>query len=296
MPTKTDYLTLGSDRLLGWLINVFIESDATLLAHTLVLLARLQRRNRPVQGENVPASNPADPHGPFLVRRANQQGDLIIFVPRSVESYLIDEATGRYGYSHVALDCGEVELLTGKPVMTEATMHNVVHRSFQDKYGPRPFIRVPLQGLGINIVSLCKCAQSMLGEPYDSLEALTWGDVHDPAKQICTGLVGDCLPSAVKDAIAHAGRAGKLGRRSVSAHRRAGKLVELFVSPNAFAKYFGAPPGRKITGPDVPINPRPGPHDQGHARRWLPLFGGLVVVCGLLILWLWRQPRGSGHG
>src|SRR5258708_637601 len=155
MPSKTDILTLGTDRLLGWLVNVFIDNDATLLAHAVVLLARFQRRHKPVQGENAPAPKAAEPHGPFVVRRANQQGDLFIFVPRSLESYLIDEATGRYGYSHVALDCGETDQATGKPVMIEATMHNVVHRSFQDNYGPRPFAPIPLRALGINVAAVC---------------------------------------------------------------------------------------------------------------------------------------------
>jgi len=295
MPSKTDILTLGTDQLLGWLVNAFVDNDATLLARAVVLLARFQRRHKPVQGENTPAHKAEEPHGPFKVRRAHQQGDLFIFVPRSLESYLIDEATGRYGYSHVALDCGENDLATGKPVMIEATMHNVVHRSFQDNYGPRPFIRLPLRAVGIPVAAVCQCAQSMLGEPYDSLEALTWGDVHDPAKQICTGLVGDCLPKAVQAAIARAGRAGGLGRQAVSAHRRAGKLVELFVSPNAFAKFFGAPQGREITQPDEPITPRLR-RGRSAAWRWLPLLAGLGAGCGLLLWWLWRQPRGPQQG
>ncbi len=293
MPSKTDYLTLGSDQFISWLVRGLIANDVTLLAHTVVLLARFRSRHHPVQGENVPAANPAAPQGPFTLGRANQQGDLLIFVPRSLESYLIDEATGRYGYSHVAVDCGEVDQSTGKPVMTEATMNDVVHRSFQDKYGERPFIRVPLTDVDVDVVSFCKCAQSMLGEPYDSLDALTWGEVHDPAKQICTGLAADCLPSRVREAIARAGRAGKLGHRAISAHRWAGRLVELFVSPNAFAEFFGAPPGREVDKPDELVIPPRGTDRPHFPRFWLALLG---VVGGLLILWLWRRPRGIGRG
>jgi hypothetical protein len=292
----------AAEQLLTWVVKALYENDVELFAHTVLRLVRLRHRHRRVRGDDAPVANPADPQGPFAVSRKDQVGDLLIFVPRSLESYLIDEATGRYGYSHVAVDCGEVDQATGKPVITESTTGVGVHRSFLDKYGSRPFVRVPLSQAGVERDSFRDCVQEQLGEPYDTLDALTWGDVRDPAKQICTGLAGDCLPENLRRDIAREGQAGRLGRRSVSVHRRLGRKRGVFISPNAFAEYFGAPPGKEISDTDEPIIPR-GVGQAGEQqdndprarqRFWPALLVGIALAGGLWIYWLSRRKESDG--
>ena len=104
MPSKSP--AFAAEPLLAWVIKRMYDNDVELLAHTLLRLVRLWHRHRPVRDDPGPVANPADPQGPFAGSRKDQVGDMLIFVPRSLESYLIDTATGRYGYSHVAIDCG----------------------------------------------------------------------------------------------------------------------------------------------------------------------------------------------
>src|SRR5512138_360188 len=88
------------------------------------------------------------PGGPFRMAAEAQAGDLLLFVPRNEISRTINNLTGKYGYSHLAIDCGEVDEPSGKRVMIEATVRFGVHYAFQDEYGPRPFVRLPLRKIG----------------------------------------------------------------------------------------------------------------------------------------------------
>lgn len=243
----------------------------------------------------MPTVHPELPSGPFVVSRPDQAGDLLIFVPRSVESHLIDHATGGYGYSHVAVDCGEIEILTGRRVMIESTVNSLVSRVLLNKYGKRPYIRVRLARTGTPIRDFCACVISRLGEPYDNLEALTWGRVDNPAKQICSSLATDCLPDDIRLDIA------------TSIHRRdkSQKAVSLqpgivpprvFISPNALARFFGAEPGYKIDRPGVLVRP----NRLRRQRRFpiqVPTWGvglaiGTASICaGLLAVALRRMSK-----
>jgi hypothetical protein len=55
-----------------------------------------------VQKERPPADS-LKPEG------EEQVGSLLIFVPRDVLGTLINKLTGNYGYSHLAIDCGEID-------------------------------------------------------------------------------------------------------------------------------------------------------------------------------------------
>src|SRR5512147_1218119 len=83
-------------------------------------------------------SEKSKPTGPFQTVVEDHKGDLLLFVPRNQISRLINDLTGRYGYSHLAIDCGEIDVPSGRRVMIEATVGAGVHYSFQDEYGPRP--------------------------------------------------------------------------------------------------------------------------------------------------------------
>jgi hypothetical protein len=172
-------------------------------------------------------------------------------VPRNEISALINDTTGRYGYSHLAVDCGEIDIPSGKRVMVESTVGLGVHNSFQDEYGERKFVRIPLEKAGVNADEFCDCIRSKLGEKYDDEEALTFGLIHNPAKQVCSDLATVCLPEETRAGIARYQRAGFLYYLSTLwPYRGSDKIFRLFVSPNGFARYFGAPRGERLNGPD----------------------------------------------
>src|SRR5215831_2864754 len=198
-----------SNRLLATLIRGLLQNDLTLVARPLVKLVRLRSKDEPVKGEYSPATHPQPPIGPFKLTALKQACDMLIYTPRSLESFLINDATGSYGYSHVAVDCGEVDMATGERVMVEATPHVGVHRSRLDKYGSREFIRIPLGQTGIDCDKFRDCVLDKLGEPYDVAEVFTWGQVDDPAKQVCSDLAGNCLPGELREAIVKATRRGR---------------------------------------------------------------------------------------
>ena len=208
-----------------------------------------QKRNnmdtKPQRKEEVP------PKGPFKHGGKGYRCSLLIFVPRSTLSAVINDLSGRYGYSHLAVDCGDVDIPTGKRVMIESTVGVGVHTSFQDEYDDRNFVRIPLDNIGINTAEFCDCVRSKLGEKFDKKEALTFGILHNPAEQICSDLASGCLPLKIRIEIARHYRAGILHPDlAMNSQKKPKKDFYLFISPNSFAEYFGAPKGKQLTRPD----------------------------------------------
>ena len=87
--------------------------------------------------DKEPALKEGLPTGPMKDGGEGRQSSLLIFVPRNTVSALINDMTGGYGYSHLAVDCGEIDIPTGKRVLVESTFGHGVHHSFQDEYGER---------------------------------------------------------------------------------------------------------------------------------------------------------------
>ena len=286
-------VTFLANRLLATLIRGLLQADFTLLARPIVRWARRRHSDEPVSGDQAPAHNDAQPVGPFRPAGRKPACDLLIFVPRSLESYLIDDATGSYGYSHVGIDCGEKDQANGKRVFVEATPHVGVHRSYLDKYGPREFIRIPLDRAGVDVRKFRECILDKMGQPYDVKEVFTWGQVDDPAKQVCSDLAADCLPTETRLAIVARARTGRLGRHMVSIHGPASVPLHIFVSPNGFAKFFGAPKGHKIEHPDELIIPR-ARGGFGLSRAVLGVLAGAAVAA--LVVVVWRRQRRGGPG
>ena len=209
------------------------------------------KKLRPDYLDREPPEVESRPTGPFKQGGEGGQGSLLIFVPRNAISALINELTGGYGYSHLAIDCGEIDIPSGKRVMVESTPGLGVHNSFQDEYSGRKFVRIPLEKAGINIDKFCDCIYSKLGEKFDDEEALTLGLIDNPAKQICSDLATVCLPESTRISIAHYHQKGFLHSFSaVHSYGRSGKTFRLFVSPNGFAEYLGAPRGEQLNDPD----------------------------------------------
>jgi hypothetical protein len=201
--------------------------------------------------DREPAQKKSLPTGPFRREGKEYKCCLLIFVPRNAISTLINDSTGGYGYSHVAVDCGEIDIPSGKRVMIEATFGHGVHNSFQDEYGERKFVRIPLDKIGVNSSEFYNCIHSKLGEKFDYEEALTIGLIHNPERQLCSDLATVCLPEEIRKDIAHFQKKGFLYHLShLWLNLKSEKLFRLFVTPNGFARYFGAPHGNQLTGPD----------------------------------------------
>ncbi len=201
--------------------------------------------------DREPAQKESLPTGPLKQEGEGRQCSLLIFVPRNAISALINDMTGGYGYSHLAVDCGEIDIPSGKRVMVESTFGHGVHNSFQDEYGERKFVRIPLEKTGVNADEFYDCIHSKLGEKFDYEEVLTIGIIHNPVKQICSDLATVCLPDAIYTDIARCHEAGFLHVLS-AARLPSGpnKTSHLFITPNGFAEYFGAPRGEQLNGPD----------------------------------------------
>jgi hypothetical protein len=271
-----------------------IQAGARLLAHPIIKFEWFRRRNDWPHVEQALPPNPAAPTGPFHLEQ--DECSLLLYVPRNIISRMIDEFTGAYGYSHVTVDCGEIDESTGKRVMVESMPGKGVHRAFLDEYGPRAFLRIPLSKVkGIDIHDFRACILSKIGEKYDNEEALTWGMVDDPAKQICSDLATVCLPEEIQRDIAYQHEAGKISRSSVSPHQRPGGRISVFVSPNGFGEYFGAPRGHKVDNPDVTFVPSPGLVQPGElvpeAFPWGWAILGAGLCLGLLGWILWNRKR-----
>ncbi len=238
------------------LIRYLAGSDLPWDGGVLLKVLRWKWQDRAIRPESGAESPVALPTGPFETTRQEHMGDLLLWVPRRVDSYLIDDLTGGYGYSHSTVDTGEIDLKTRKPVMVEITVGETVMRKFQDEYGARPFVRLPLSKLGVNVEAFVACVKSKLGEQYDAWDALTLGEIENPAKEICSKLAADCLPEKEMRRIALARRVGLLRKTSVSVHSKINALkTNAFVSPNGFAEFYSVPKGRKLSGPDIIVQP-----------------------------------------
>ncbi len=255
-PSIQSSLSKG-ERALATLIGYLIGSDLTWVGRVLLKVVRWKWHDRAIRPEGG-AEPPAPlPEGPFETTRKEHIGDLLLWVPRRVDSYLIDDLTGGYGYSHSTVDTGEIDAKTGKPVMVEITVGETVMRKFQDEYGARPFVRLPLWKIGVNVQAFVACVKSKLGEQYDAWDALTLGEIENPAKEICSKVAADCLPEKEVRQIALARRVGLLRKASVSVHSKLNALkTNAFVSPNGFAEFYGAPKGMKLSGPDIIVQPK----------------------------------------
>jgi hypothetical protein len=195
------------------------------------------------------------PSGPFRVAATGGVGDLLLFVPRNEIGRTISSLTGRYGYSHLAVDCGEVDQPTARPLMIEATVGPGVHYAFQDEYGERPFARVPLWNIGLDVEQFCECIHSRVGEKFDDLEAITLGIIDNPARQICSDLVTVCLPETMRQEIARLHRKAVIHPLSAVRNEKDGTRFRLFMSPNGFAEFLGIPRGKEIKGTDQLVEP-----------------------------------------
>jgi hypothetical protein len=186
-------VTKGELKLLG-LIMPLIRSDLEWLGRILLKILRFKWHGRPIQIGQTANEVTLLPTGPFKTTRNGQSGDLLLWVPRRIDSYLIDDLTGGYGYSHATIDTGEIDLPTGKAVMVEVTIGQTVSRKFQDEYDQRAFVRVPISKTGVKVEQFVARVKSKMGEGYDDWGAITLGEIEDPAKEICSGLAADCLP------------------------------------------------------------------------------------------------------
>ena len=252
-----------------------------------VLLWKLHARS--IQLYLGEKEKPPLPTGPYLTTRKHQIGDLLLWVPRRMESYLIDDLTSGYGYSHSTIDTGEIDIPTQKPVMVEILQGETVMRKFQDQYGQRPYVRVPISETGVNTEQFIDCVKSKIGEPYDNLEIITLGKIQHPDKEVCSGLVSDCLPMEELQRIAWAKKKGLFRKGSIIVNSKPGQTqLKESITPNGLAQYYGAPKGIKLNGPDILLKPHPIECSKIIHRRWKLTAG--ILGCGMAI-WVFFYTR-----
>jgi hypothetical protein len=274
-----------------------VGSDLKGLERIFLKILRVAWRHQPAPTESVLEEETNVPTGPYAANRRRQMGDLLLWVPRKIDSFIIDDLTGRFGYSHLSVDTGEVDLPTGKPVMVEAMVGKPVQRKFQDEYAGRNYARIPLSKTGIDAETFVGCIKSELGEPYDNLEALTLGEIDDPAKQVCSGLAAECLPETVRKEIAKARRLRLLRGTSVSVHSSFNApKTKVFISPNGFAEYYAAPKGRMLQEADLLVEPHPMDTSmigvvRRHASKAVWFLGVVGVVSAVVIFFIFYENK-----
>jgi len=139
--------------------------------------------------------------------------------------------------------------------MIEATMGPGTHYAFQDEYGKRPFVRVPLWKTGMHVGQFCECVHDKVGEKFDDLEAITLGILDNPARQICSDLATVCLPDEIREEIARCHRKAVIHPLSAVRDEKPGHGFRLFMSPNGFAELLGAARGKEVKKPDQLAEP-----------------------------------------
>ena len=205
------------------------------------------------------------PTGPYKTIARESQADLLLFVPRNKVGRTIDELTGRYGYSHLAVDCGEIDVPSGRRVMIESTVAPGVHYAFLEEYGDRPFVRIPLQHTGMDVQQFCECIHAKVGNRFDDLEVISLGILDNPARQICSDVATVCLRVEMRAKIIRCHDGTVLHPLSVARHEMVGFRKRLFVSPNGYAEHFSVPRGKSIHAPEQLVEP----HIQESSREEL---------------------------
>lgn len=148
-----------------------------------------------------------------------QTGDIRVYEAEGFVGKAIDYATCGYGYSHAALVCDDKLIhATGDGMVVTDTDH----------YGDRKFVTLRLNLTDAQKKALCECMRTMAesGTDYDYLEALTFGTIDDPGKEICTMSIMHCLDNMGYD--------------------RSALGLDGFVSPNELARKLGAPNARRL--------------------------------------------------
>ena len=241
--------------------------------------------------DTEPPTETRVPTGPFQTAFKDSEGDLLLFVPRNEISRTINSLTGRYGYSHQAIDCGEIDIPTGRRVMIEVTMGLGVHYAYQDEYGKRPSVRLPLRETSMDVQEFCQCVHAKVGEKFDDLEAITLGIIDNPARQICSDLATVCLPEEMRAKIARYHKRAVLHPLSVVQDKMPSVGLRLFMSPNGFAEFLGAPHGRDLKGPDQLAHPHI--QEEGHEDPLSKLWK--LVDTFLTNAWLMVRKRKTGN-
>jgi hypothetical protein len=154
--------------------------------------------------------------------------------------------------------------------MLEVTMGLGVHYAFQDEYGKRPFVRMPLRETGLDAQQFCECVHAKVGEKFDNLEAITLGILDNPARQICSDLATVCLPEDMRAKIVRYHKRAVIHPMSAVRDGMNDSGLRLFMSPNGFAEFLGAPRGRVLKGSNELAHPHI--QEESHAEFFSKLW------------------------
>lgn len=122
---------------------------------------------------------------------------IVLFERGDGEEVLIDLATGKHGFSHVAIDGCEASK-SGQPLIIDCKPGLGVARRPESDYGQRRRVRVwlPL----IEGREFYGCARGRVGQPYD-LIGLVLPNGGPADGYVCSQLVYECLPERLRERI-----------------------------------------------------------------------------------------------
>ncbi len=164
---------------------------------------------------------------------------ILVFEANSGIGGLINGATGNYGYSHVAIDCG-IKDRNGKNMIVEAIEEGVVIRpdNVYGSFDTRKYAKLSIGSKNFSPEEFCRCVKEKVGQPYDYWGAslLIFGKNPAQDKTYCSAVVSKCLPSSII--------------------RELGLREDRAASPNDLAKALGAPPAGSLLSPTEGISIR----------------------------------------
>lgn len=111
----------------------------------------------------------------------------------------IDRKTGRWGYSHVSIDGGEIDKKTGEPLIFDADDRDGVIRRPRSYYNGRRFVEVELSDLAG--AEAYGAARMMIGTPYDTMELIGPRNQNPRDGIVCSTFVWHCMPQSIRDQI-----------------------------------------------------------------------------------------------
>jgi hypothetical protein len=121
---------------------------------------------------------------------------------------------------------------------------------------------VPVAVLGEDCEKFCKHVKNHLGDPFDLIELLTYGAIRK-GTVVCADLVTTDVPPEIAKEI-HDWLKANFPPGSKE-HRG-----QILISPDGFAKFFGAPPGKDVSEEGrvvIPSGTAPAPRPHAHTAK-----------------------------
>ena len=184
-----------------------------------------------------------------------------------VAAHIADVLSGNYGYTHLAVDCGDVrhgptaehdkcDARDGHRFAIQAGPGCGVHR-FELENWARPYGRLALRHLAphVQCQQFCKDVKALIGTPFSIQKFLTHGSI-DPEGLVCADVITRCLEPPLRKRIHAFLKNDSSWPPGVSQQLPEDQFL---ISPNGYALAFGLRPGTELKAPGVDLEPNLAP-------------------------------------